>query len=608
VKRRVFILAGAFLVVWLAYLLTVMRDNPVEARSGGVATAASEPAREEETVAQKAAYQEQTRQRVAELGRLEAEQRRRSQLETRRRESLQDLGVLQTKTAAWSAILATNWPAYQALREQAAASPSKTFPCTLCDGRGQMPFCAVCEHSGKCVVCKGIGRTAFDEVCPTCRGSGKCYLCFGTGKMACLFCDDGVVYLKGPPPPTSMPMPATPVVPQEPERSVPAEPGPVASAASAPAQQPDPPARPSPRASPAAAPGGQSVALAIALVLGCILGVRKFAPRIGELLNTHFNPWTPTGAAVRDGSSRVPLDEESFSRFAKDFRTGPVRPCLGDSSANAASVSNLLPTPTTNPTYAVSHETKALFASIAKDIQMARSFLSEINRTTDLGGQQKLFLGLSAEVASLKAKTGEPGLLAIWQMACGLEGLLNQLMRKASNINASTLSTAARAVELLDALCIPDLRPDLAVAPAVRLLVVDDDRISRHAVSFALNKAFNEPNLAANSEAALVLTKQHSYDAIFLDVEMPGMDGFELCSKIRETALNRNTPVVFVTSHDGFEARARSTLVGGQDFIAKPFLTFEVAVKALTLILRGRLQSTSHLPEPETRPLEVAGV
>jgi len=51
------------------------------------------------------------------------------------------------------------------------------------------------------------------------------------------------------------------------------------------------------------------------------------------------------------------------------------------------------------------------------------------------------------------------------------------------------------------------------------------------ALSFALKKAFNEPDLAPDGETALALAARQTYDVIFVDVEMPGMDGFELCKK-----------------------------------------------------------------------------
>jgi DNA-binding response OmpR family regulator len=84
-----------------------------------------------------------------------------------------------------------------------------------------------------------------------------------------------------------------------------------------------------------------------------------------------------------------------------------------------------------------------------------------------------------------------------------------------------------------------------------------------------------------------------AYDVIFLDVEMPGMDGFEVCSRIRTTVANRTTPVVFVTRHSDFGSRAKSSLSGGRDLIGKPFLTFELALKALTIVIQRRSQTNA---------------
>ena len=97
-------------------------------------------------------------------------------------------------------------------------------------------------------------------------------------------------------------------------------------------------------------------------------------------------------------------------------------------------------------------------------------------------------------------------------------------------------------------------------------------------------------DLAESGKAALAQVEEHRYDLIILDVMMPDMDGFEVCGKIRETTTNRLTPVLFVTSLKDFDARARSLSTGGTDLVGKPFLTFEIAVKALTLVLRARLR------------------
>jgi CheY-like chemotaxis protein len=149
------------------------------------------------------------------------------------------------------------------------------------------------------------------------------------------------------------------------------------------------------------------------------------------------------------------------------------------------------------------------------------------------------------------------------------------------------------ALVLLQSLGSATVRKDLAKNPAIRFLAVDDDPISRHAVSMSLKRAFQPPDLAENGEVALRKASSQSYDLIFLDVEMPGMDGFEVCSRIHETELNRHTPVVFVTGHSDFESREKCTASSGGDLIAKPFLSFEITTKALTLILRRRLEENA---------------
>jgi DNA-binding response OmpR family regulator len=86
------------------------------------------------------------------------------------------------------------------------------------------------------------------------------------------------------------------------------------------------------------------------------------------------------------------------------------------------------------------------------------------------------------------------------------------------------------------------------------------------------------------------MSKEH-FDLVFLDVDMPGMNGFELCTKVRALPAYKKTPVVFVTSLNDFESRANSTMSGGNDFIAKPFLFMELAVKALLYVFRSKLDT-----------------
>ena len=104
-----------------------------------------------------------------------------------------------------------------------------------------------------------------------------------------------------------------------------------------------------------------------------------------------------------------------------------------------------------------------------------------------------------------------------------------------------------------------------------------------------LEKAELKSTDVADPIAALELCKQNSFDLIFLDIDMPGMNGFDLCKQIRALPHHAKTPVVFVTGLTDFASRAKSTISGGNDLIGKPFLMMELAVKSLTFLMKARL-------------------
>jgi len=122
-----------------------------------------------------------------------------------------------------------------------------------------------------------------------------------------------------------------------------------------------------------------------------------------------------------------------------------------------------------------------------------------------------------------------------------------------------------------------------------QVLVVDDEAISRRAVTYALEKAKLKAVAVEDPRVAYQLLSERPFDLVFLDVDMPGMNGFELCARLRSLPAHKNTPVVFVTGLNDLENRANSMVSGGNDFIAKPFLFIELAVKALVYVMRARL-------------------
>jgi len=288
-----------------------------------------------------------------------------------------------------------------------------------------------------------------------------------------------------------------------------------------------------------------------------------------------------------DLSARVRAEEDAFSEFLKAFRVGT--PSQIPAAALSAAAPGNLEEPEPNTIIEVCDPLYEFLSRAPIQLAKLRKLLQELCRNQSVALRQEALGGLCNGFRALKGMSGLPGLLSVWQMATALEGLLKQLNTQVSNVTPSTLRTVASAVDLLEELCQRGPQIEAGSPPPVRLLVVDDDLISRRAVAYALKRAFDQSDLAENGEEALAMAAQQTYDAVFLDVQMPGMDGYEVCSKIHATAANSTTPVVFVTCQSDFDARAQSILAGGNDLIAKPFLSFEITVKALTFVLRGRL-------------------
>ena len=297
------------------------------------------------------------------------------------------------------------------------------------------------------------------------------------------------------------------------------------------------------------------------------------------------------------GPKRAPFQSvlagQSFAQFAETFRSGPA-PNDSIPSSNRA------------PDQAGSRAQSALeeFLRATPDtLQDVRKLFSDISRSPSRPARQQILTDICLQLGELKTQLALFHLRPAWQLTSAVEGLFQQLIDSPSQLTLSTLRTAASALVLLDSLCVPRLRRDLAHNPTVHILAVDDNFICCQAILMSLKQTFAPPDVAEDGEAALALAAQKPYDMVFLDVEMPGMDGYEVCAGIHAWGANRHTPVVFVTSHSDFESRAKSASSGGKDLIAKPFLSFEITVKALTLVLRSRLdESRSVQPEVTTSP------
>ena len=231
-----------------------------------------------------------------------------------------------------------------------------------------------------------------------------------------------------------------------------------------------------------------------------------------------------------------------------------------------------------------------------------RKYLPELGRAAAEAERRQTLLKLHEMVCALKNQANCWDLRPVWQLTSALELLVKRLADKCKEATPSTIRTVASAVDLLGELCVPDVRPDLIISPPISVLTVDDDPLCSRAVVFALHKAEMNPDVAETGEQAVALAAEKFYDVIFMDIQMPGIDGMEACTQIHKGEKNKTTPVVFVTVRSDFHTRAQSSLAGGTDLLAKPFLMFEITVKALMFSMRKRLELAESLRR------EVAGL
>jgi len=234
---------------------------------------------------------------------------------------------------------------------------------------------------------------------------------------------------------------------------------------------------------------------------------------------------------------------------------------------------------------------KSFVESLPLTLGALRGLLQGMIKAENEPSRLKQVHELYRRIHAVTGNAGLAGMPEIAQMADALEALLKELYEKPKNLNASTLRTVASAIDFLGSLFERSTLPDKPELPPANILVVDDEAISRRAVTYALEKAKLKSVNVEDPKVAYTLLSESKFDLIFLDVDMPGMNGFELCTKLRTLPAHKKTPVIFVTSLNDFESRASSTMSGGTDFIAKPFLFIELAVKALVYVLRGRLEA-----------------
>jgi len=125
---------------------------------------------------------------------------------------------------------------------------------------------------------------------------------------------------------------------------------------------------------------------------------------------------------------------------------------------------------------------------------------------------------------------------------------------------------------------------------SVEILVVDDTLPNLRLLAGMLTSQGYRVREAANGPEALEAIQRSQPDLILLDVRMPGMDGYEVCRRIKADEHTHNIPVIFVSALDDQMDKIQGFTAGGLDYITKPFYLREVLARVDTQITLRKLQ------------------
>jgi DNA-binding NtrC family response regulator len=122
----------------------------------------------------------------------------------------------------------------------------------------------------------------------------------------------------------------------------------------------------------------------------------------------------------------------------------------------------------------------------------------------------------------------------------------------------------------------------------VRLLIVDDNEDNRYTLTRQLARAgYTSVATATDGHEALALMQMQSFDLVLLDVLMPGLDGFDVCERLRQNEATRDIPVIFLTALGDTADKVRAFSLGAVDYLTKPFRTEELLARVATHLALG---------------------
>ncbi|MGD0756003.1 MAG: response regulator [Bacteroidales bacterium] len=139
---------------------------------------------------------------------------------------------------------------------------------------------------------------------------------------------------------------------------------------------------------------------------------------------------------------------------------------------------------------------------------------------------------------------------------------------------------------------------DTASPPGPFILIVDDNPQNLQVLGNLLQEEKYQIEFAVNGKSTLDWLKNKKFDLILLDINMPGMNGFEVCKKIRSDKKTYEIPIIFLSAESERESILKGFEVGAQDFVIKPFDSRELLARVKTqLDLKSKTEKLEKINE-----------
>lgn len=228
--------------------------------------------------------------------------------------------------------------------------------------------------------------------------------------------------------------------------------------------------------------------------------------------------------------------------------------------------------------------------SFSSKVHTARQAFVVYMTAKDAASRLSYYEKFYKTIASLRAEAAQCELTGLMRLLEPMERRARDLRDNVENASAASRQVLANAIDLM-----ASMNHQVSELPALNrmsptALVMDDEAVSRRAITLGLEKAQIRVTAVDSGEAAIKECEVSRFDLVLLDVEMPGLNGFAVCARIRAMAEHRETPILFISALDDLRSRASSKISGGNQFISKPVNFLELSITATALLLKQRLK------------------